>query len=112
MRLDESTPIEVIAAFLRMGRKYDMDVIRVEALLKLFDAVPITLDAYKPAQSDYALLREAPRWFKILDLSREFEVQSTLPFTFYQCCRILHDCNFMGVDKANALSALIRRLSA
>ncbi|KZP23479.1 hypothetical protein FIBSPDRAFT_698028, partial [Athelia psychrophila] len=42
----DPVPIKVVAAFLRLGQKYDFEAIRIEALHRIFYEVPTTLEDY------------------------------------------------------------------
>ncbi|KZP23501.1 hypothetical protein FIBSPDRAFT_823475 [Athelia psychrophila] len=95
--------IEVVAAFLRLGKKYDIEVLRVEALERIFGEVATTLDEMlsntnKPKRLiEAGFFRNLPLpWVDILNLAREHDLQSVLPLALYKCCRLF--------DKGTAFS--------
>ena len=93
MGLAESAPLLVVASFLRIGRKYNIQALQAEGRRRLFAKAPITLDEYtsKPVWQFEAPIEA---WFMILDLAREFEVRSVLPVAMYESCRILHGFDY------------------
>ncbi|KZP23500.1 hypothetical protein FIBSPDRAFT_952021 [Athelia psychrophila] len=87
--------IEVVAAFLRLGKKYDIEVLRVEALERIFSEVATTVDEMlsntnKPKRLiEAGFFRNLPLpWVDILNLAREHDLQSVLPLALYECCRL------------------------
>lgn len=88
----EHVKIEVLTAFIRLGRKYNIETLRVEALRRLFAAVPITLAHYDNlvSLSDPHLLQilvDGHKWTNILSVGREFGLQSVLPIALFRCCQ-------------------------
>ncbi|KZP23445.1 hypothetical protein FIBSPDRAFT_930520 [Athelia psychrophila] len=78
----------VVAAFLRLGRKYDFEVLRVEALRRIFYETPTTLEAFDKMQK-WSQIQSSPQvalWPEIVQLAHEQNLQSVLPFALYMCC--------------------------
>ncbi|KAF7984444.1 hypothetical protein HWV62_14526 [Athelia sp. TMB] len=88
MGLAESAPLSVVASFLRIGRKYDILDLQAEGKRRLFAKAPVTLAEYT-SQPVWQFETPIESWFMILDLAREFEVQSVLPIAMYESCRTL-----------------------
>ena len=86
-------PLSVIAAFLRLGRKYGIDHLHAEALTMLSVDFPSTLRGYDECTK--------AAWPRVIDLkgcslsavvnlARENDVQSILPCALYMLCRFAH----------------------
>lgn len=80
--------MDIVAAFLRLGRKYDFEVLRIEALRRIFYEAPATLEEFDKRDSECRILyRGVPAfWLDMLNLAREQDLQSVLPLALYMCC--------------------------
>lgn len=81
-----------MSAFLRLGRKYDIDVLRVEALRRVFYDVPTTLnefDSRYESNDKRMIIRSGSLWLDIVNLAREHDLQSVIPLALYLCCCLL-----------------------
>ncbi|KAF7967490.1 hypothetical protein HWV62_34055 [Athelia sp. TMB] len=91
----EPLPIEVIAAMLRMGSKYEMEALRVEALKRLYLEFPSDLASFDrfisvdTAHSGRGSMIHRTNWFYLdaANLCRELNLLSVLPIALYWCCR-------------------------
>ncbi|KZP23502.1 hypothetical protein FIBSPDRAFT_930555 [Athelia psychrophila] len=107
--------IEIVAAFLRLGKKYDIEVLRVEALERIFTEVPTTLDemlynGIKPtrliAEGEaicYPYTNSFP-WPAILNLAREHDLQSVIPLALYECCCLFDEASLYSYEEMAKLN--------
>lgn len=86
----EALPFAVVAAFLRLGNKYDIEVLRVDALKRLFHEIPSnldTLDQRSRALSSWSMIYSEDCTMKeMLNVAREQNLLSALPLARYRCC--------------------------
>ncbi|KAF7967544.1 hypothetical protein HWV62_33964 [Athelia sp. TMB] len=78
-------PINVIAAFLRMGHKYDIDVIREEALQRLYYESPTTLKDWVNLDAWSMIVRSPRVNAQIANLAREHNLLSVLAIALHSC---------------------------
>ncbi|KAF7967492.1 hypothetical protein HWV62_34059 [Athelia sp. TMB] len=78
-------PINVIAAFLRMGHKYDIDVIRDEALQRLYYESPTTLEDWVNLDAWSMIVRSPRVNAQIANLAREHNLLSVLAIALHSC---------------------------
>jgi len=88
-------PLSMVAAFLRLGRKYGIDHLREEALARLLADFPSTLRGYDDCQGigwprAIEMDLEKGAHITVVNLARENDVRSILPFALYFCCRYSH----------------------
>jgi hypothetical protein len=77
-------PLKVIAAFLRLGKKYEITQLRLEATTRLTHDFPSTLDKWDHVSNDYELVEEYPGLpYDIISLAREQGLYAILPAVFY-----------------------------
>ncbi|KZP11458.1 hypothetical protein FIBSPDRAFT_899024 [Athelia psychrophila] len=76
-------PFLVVAAFLRLGNKYDIEVLRADALKRLFFEIPSRLGN---ADERLALKQSCHGQLDMLNLAREQNILSALPLARYRCC--------------------------
>ncbi|KZP06792.1 hypothetical protein FIBSPDRAFT_841794 [Athelia psychrophila] len=88
----EPLPLEVVAVFLRLGSKYEIETLRAEALKLLFFEFPSDLAGFdKILYGGYrgTMIQFEVDW-KFIDftnLAREHDILSILPIALYWCCR-------------------------
>ncbi|KIM82681.1 hypothetical protein PILCRDRAFT_70265 [Piloderma croceum F 1598] len=91
---NESQPLAVIAAFLRLGRKYDIQQLYSEATKRLESEFPSTFEEFDNVADCFSLIDydgdDKEISFTIINLARENDVLSVLPGAFYAICT-LHD---------------------
>lgn len=77
----------MIAAFIRLGKKYGIILLRSEAMDRLEHHLPSTLNNYDKCQGSSLKFIERKKGFfsKIADLARE-QALPCLPFALYSCC--------------------------
>ena len=85
----EPVPLERVVAFLRLGRKYDFEALRIDALRRIFYEVPISLEEYDSRLHNSQIRYEDMFWPRILNLAREQKLISVLPLALFQCCRAI-----------------------
>ena len=82
-------PFPVVAAYLRLGRKYEIEHLRTEALTALSMAFPSTCDGFL-ALSDNGQSSIAPYpalLFDVIALAREIGKLDILPAAYFSYCR-------------------------
>lgn len=84
----DALPFTVVAAFLpRLGNKYDIEVLRADALKRLFYEMPSDFEAYSVRPAWSMIRKDATRTkFEMANLAREQNLLSALPTAWYQCC--------------------------
>ena len=111
----EPVSIKIVAAFLRLGRKYDFETLRTDALHRIFYEVPVTLednDACMHGSQIEGHIDSGLFWIGIVNLAREQNIQSVLPLALYECCRVLFENHgpstiFEGITEADGSTALL-----
>ncbi|KZP28193.1 hypothetical protein FIBSPDRAFT_817787 [Athelia psychrophila] len=90
-------PIETVAAFLRLGKKYEIELLHAEALKRLRYEYPTTLDDL-PMPTGHKFNRRTQNTMiftevdgdgphvAVAHLAREQRLHSTLPLALYWCC--------------------------
>lgn len=100
--------IEVVAAFLRLGNKYGIEVLRAEALKQLYRQYPSTLENYD--NLDNSLSVDQSRWDHIdaVNLAREQGLLSVLPLALYECCKA-HAMKILasGIPRGDGTTAVL-----
>lgn len=86
----DPVPIKVVAAFLRLGQKYDFEAIRIEALHRIFYEVPTTLEDYDTLKTGSQIQKTSVLfWIDMLTVAHEHNLQSVLPFALYMCSTMI-----------------------
>ncbi|KAF7974976.1 hypothetical protein HWV62_10719 [Athelia sp. TMB] len=87
----EALPISVVAAFLRLGRKYDIETLRADALKRLFYEIPSDFDSFQARKTSSMIFDTDKPCGEIdmLNLVKEQNLLSALPLARYRCCRSL-----------------------
>ncbi|KAF7969822.1 hypothetical protein HWV62_28032 [Athelia sp. TMB] len=83
-------PLDVIAAFLSLGRKYDIQKLRAEAQIKLYQQFPLTLEEKDKLPTDTFISIDmlANHYMKLAVIARKEGILSILPDLLYRCCEI------------------------
>lgn len=78
-------PFNVVAAFLRLGNKYNISVLKDDALKKLKHDFPSTLDDWDQLQDSYPNIEYTPNLHRyVINLARETGcIDCVLPAVFY-----------------------------
>lgn len=85
--MNQAVPFKVVAAFVRLGRKYDIDVVLDDGLRRLHQEFPATLESYDNLELDtetgWTLIKYA-RGIEIdvVNLAHEQNLLSVLPLAF------------------------------
>ncbi|KAF7964590.1 hypothetical protein HWV62_5375 [Athelia sp. TMB] len=111
----EPVSIKIVAAFLRLGRKYDFETLRTDALHRIFYEVPATLEDNDACMHNFQIEGHTDDgwfWINIVNLAREQSIQSVLPLALYECCRVLYENHgpssiFKGITRADGSTALL-----
>jgi len=110
--LKEQLPFAVVAAFMRLGTKYEIEDLRAEGIRRLHADYPSSLELYDELRNGKKLAIEphVGRSFDIANLARETGTLSVLPVVLYSCCRIFDNeglfegCQTQDGDSVIALS--------
>ncbi|KZP11464.1 hypothetical protein FIBSPDRAFT_837642 [Athelia psychrophila] len=103
-------PFEMIAAFLRLGRKYDMEEVRTEALSRLYREFPTTLQEFDKAQHWSAVKHTPGIYFDIANLAREHNLLSVLPCALFRCYMRVDDVT-KGIARRDGTIATLSRVN-
>lgn len=82
--------IEIVAAFLRLGKKYEIELLHADALERLHYELPSTLQAYdkRGIMGSMITVHSVERFLiEVANLLREQSVLLALPAALYMCCR-------------------------
>jgi hypothetical protein len=77
----------VVAAFLRLGKKYDISILRSEAIKRLTYECPSSLEDFDKLEFWSMIEAEDGLPLEIVRLARENDLPSVLPIALYCCCR-------------------------
>lgn len=83
--------ITIVAAFLRLGRKYDISILRDEAAKRIFYEYPSTLAEYDAKDSYFMISQSAWTEVDVTNVAREQGLLSVLPVALYGCCFTIQD---------------------
>jgi hypothetical protein len=82
----------VIAAFLRLGRKYEITQLQAEAITRLRYEFPASLEQCE-GMVDYSMVEEdrprAALVFEVIELAHEHNLRHLLPWAYSVCCHHL-----------------------
>lgn len=80
--------INVVASFLRLGNKYEIEILRASALKRLFHDYPTRIEGVCPVKRKRMIF--GTKWLDIdvANLAREQNLLSLLPIALYYCCEI------------------------
>jgi len=81
----EPLPISIIAAFLRLGQKYEIDQLRSEAVTRLSYDFPTTLEEFDQSFKETLSHCDGVLLFTSINLARECNLLSVLPSALYAC---------------------------
>ena len=94
----EPLGLPIVVAFLRLGRKYEIEQLRSEALQRLTHDYPPTLDRYDNIRT-YLISRGDIDldlfFFTIINLARKYDILSILPIAFLGLCLYCYDIKGM-----------------
>jgi len=95
--LGGSLSLSVIAAFLRLGRKYEIAQLHTEALTRLNYEFPSTLEKCEE-MVDFTMIEDdrplASLVFEVIELAHEHNLRHLLPWAYTVCC---HDITFEDI---------------
>ena len=81
-------PFHIVASFLRLGRKYDIQLLLNEAIARLTYEFPSTL-AHYDAMEDFSMIEDSSTLiYDTIRLARDSDLPSVLPSAFLICCQI------------------------
>lgn len=80
-------PMSVVAAFLRLGKKYDIWILHAEAVKRLTYECPSSLEDFDKLELWSMIEAENGLPVEIVKLARETDLPSILPIALYCCCR-------------------------
>lgn len=79
--LNQPMPLPALAAFLRLGRKYQMDFLRQKAVKNILLAFSVDLKDFKAT----CIKRKASEAHTLVNLLREQDLKHCLPSVLYMC---------------------------
>lgn len=82
----EPLPMKVVAAFLRLGNKYDIELLRDDALKRLHYEYPSTLEEYDNCNRGSMIVQNSASDFIAANLAHEQSLNSVLMIALYRCC--------------------------
>jgi hypothetical protein len=86
----EAVEFNVLAAMIRMGRKYEIDYLREEALVRLTTEFPTTLTEWDKLPHFYTqIVHQNGILFDIINLALQNDIKSILPAAYYLCIQEL-----------------------
>ncbi|KAF6741453.1 hypothetical protein DFP72DRAFT_944073 [Ephemerocybe angulata] len=93
----DAIPLAVIAAMIRMGKKYDVPTLRDEGFARLNWEFPNTLESWDIQEADESYTRitdnSSPRNHSVLfgtvELAHQCDIKTVLPTAYYNCCHDL-----------------------
>ncbi|KIM91580.1 hypothetical protein PILCRDRAFT_733 [Piloderma croceum F 1598] len=111
---NEPLPLVVIAAFLRLGRKYNIQQLYSEALKRLEFEFPSTFEEYDRSSGSFTLIDvqdvgHDASLFAVINLARENDILHILPAAFYIACTCLNGKEF--IEAMESLEAPTHELS-
>ena len=83
---DEPQPFSLIAAFFRLGTKYEIPHLRSEAIKRLIHDYPLTLKDWDHYDMRDVIIWEPGQHFSVANFAREVGLTSILPAAFYFAC--------------------------
>jgi hypothetical protein len=99
----------VVAAFLRLGKKYEITKLYEEALSRLCNDYPPNLAQWERRERNGASIKYyAGVHFDVVNLAREIDIPSLLPTAFYYICASPHplDCITKGFTHMDGTSSI------
>ncbi|KAF8989031.1 hypothetical protein BDQ17DRAFT_1393350 [Cyathus striatus] len=88
----EAVPFPTLAAMLRLGRKYDFEHLRDEALIRLTSEFPTTLNEWESLAEEFTHIKyQRGILFDVINLAREMSVNSVLPAAYYLCIQDIEE---------------------
>ncbi|KZP11463.1 hypothetical protein FIBSPDRAFT_899028 [Athelia psychrophila] len=82
----KALPITTIATFLRLGKKYEIEILRAEALKRLFGEYPSTLKDWDKLALNSLVAENGGVVIDAANLAREHGLLSILPITLLESC--------------------------
>ena len=80
-------PMSVVSAFLRLGKKYEIDILQAEATKRLTYECPSSLEDFDKLEFWSMIEAEDGLPIEIVKLGRENGLLSVVPIALYCCCR-------------------------
>jgi hypothetical protein len=102
-------PLKVIAAFLRLGKKYEIAQLRLEATSRLSYEFPSMLDKWDDVHSAYVMIEYHPGLgYDIVKLARELGLCAILPAVLFAVSESLDlDSAYEPIDRGDGTSATL-----
>lgn len=103
-------PLPVLAAFLRLGRKYEIRQLYIEAASRISREFPSTLEKWEEAQGKALEISPSPTLaFDMIDVARRTGFYAALPAALYYCCSGDWDMSdiFEGVKREDGSIAVL-----
>ncbi|KAJ3516380.1 hypothetical protein NMY22_g14221 [Coprinellus aureogranulatus] len=103
----EAIEFNVLAAMIRMGRKYEIDYLRDEALVRLTMEFPTTLAEWDKLPHYYTqIVHQNGILFDIINLAQQSDIKSILPAAYYLCIQELDDL-LLGSKREDGSMAIV-----
>jgi hypothetical protein len=87
--------LAMVAAFLRLGTKYEISELRTEAIRRLFNDFPRDFAIFNRRTTSTSLINERTA-ADVVNLAREMNILSILPAALDRCCEIYTTGEILG----------------
>lgn len=88
MCYEKKLPVAVLAAFLCLGRKYDIPKLRIYGEERIYHEYPLELVDYDAAYNGpFPAIIYPSSLFELVKIARKAELLSILPPLLYECCQ-------------------------
>lgn len=89
--MDNQLPFPIVEIYLRLGRKYDIRYLMDKAVHSLTSGYPTTLEERDTISNCRKFKAPTPAMIDVLNIAREYSIQTLLPFAYFTCTRYLED---------------------
>lgn len=105
---NEPLPIGIIAAFVRLGKKYQIDAVLSEALRRLYHEFPVELAELDQSRAKTtAITRSDSTYIDVVNLAREQNLLSVLPYALHCCSKKFSDDLVKGAKREDHTIAVL-----
>jgi hypothetical protein len=105
----DTQPIAVVAAILRLSRKYQIDYLRDDSVSRLKNMFPSTLDAAVRRYDGTGVKVSPDHIIDTINLAKETGIRSILPFAFFSMMCLNTEVILKGVRRSDGTVAVLSR---
>jgi hypothetical protein len=105
----DTQPIAVVAAILRLSRKYQIDYLRNDSVSRLKNMFPSTLDAAVRRYDGTEVKVSPDHIIDAINLAKETGIRSILPFAFFSMMFLETEVILKGVSRSDGTVAVLSR---